>query len=613
MHTQTESYARPTVVGSYRDSHRARRSLPSRPANSTDVALDEVHHIDQQEAIRRAEYEARRAEALWRAEIEVHRAADIVTPHPKSALPRFMSAPFRCDGSGHEPEPANESSKSYRYHVSAEDALKRSGKMPRKTGDPALQMTPMSRVSSRRSEPSNHLVDAMHSHAPLAREHSHAPWAHPCQHIAHPTRVRSLSREQQIKISGECEDTPSPMTSDSESFPRSASHSPSDALQVRSHFLDPRFAAAPSEPALQSHPGARVSEAIYTPLTSPVLGPLRTLKLHSAAPSRVPSPILLPPPSIAASAEFSGLEDALPLYGSRSARAGTFGSPPNSDVFNRVKAKRKSPGSDDPLPPSTFLSRPFHYHHHHHSSYLSERSLTPLPTPSLPTPQLSSGPSSPGSSPRSLSQSSGPPPPAGPLHPFAPRGGGGSGNGTVSVASSRAPSPSPWPPPPPLQPGAIIPRHRRVGSSSGGGGGGNVHAHAHAHHHHIAHSVRKAFEMTPIHANSAARHTLWCVSQPASQPHSGFSTPPLLPLLLRSGDGAAAAALSSSSSSSLSLSMPVSRSGTPPITLPPLRKLPASSDADRRARDEGAGDECGGKVELPGFKEFEAAALAPSL
>jgi len=59
----------------------------------------------------------------------------------------------------------------------------------------------------------------------------------------------------------------------------------------------------------------------------------------------------------------------------------------------------------------------------------------------------------------------------------------------------------------------------------------------------------------------------------------------------------------------VSMSMPGSRSGSPPITLPPLKKALGSGNPDgpgRRGQSEGL-DEKDRKVELPGFRQFEAA------
>lgn len=194
-------------------------------------------------------------------------------------------------------------------------------------------------------------------------------------------------------------------------------------------------------------------------------------------------------------------------------------SPPHAGYPGRA-VKRKSAGAD--------VAHHASYAYPLHPSQLHERGL-----PSLPTPQLSSGPSS-------------------------------------NDSSSRPPSPS-------LRGHPTAPHHGREHGTLPS---------AH-HHHHLAHSVRLAFGMTPIHA--APRNTSW----PFSQPHSGVSTP------LHFGAGAGA-----------STSMPGSRSGSPPITLPPLKLAAAGCSMEE---EDATAEAERGRVELPGFSLFEAAARAPPL
>ncbi len=166
----------------------------------------------------------------------------------------------------------------------------------------------------------------------------------------------------------------------------------------------------------------------------------------------------------------------------------------------------------------------FSYHRglpvHGHGTHSQSHAHSYLPSShGLTTPVLSSGPSSNGSSPSS--------------HPH-----------------SRAPSPT-----------HSYPMHHSQ----------SYHAHSHSHPH-LAHSVRVAFEMTPIHAAA--------------------SLPPAFVHIAGSSAGA---------------SVPTSRAGSPPIKLAPLR-VPSPS---------ALGDERGGKspgiggVALPGFSEIEAATRAP--
>ena len=74
---------------------------------------------------------------------------------------------------------------------------------------------------------------------------------------------------------------------------------------------------------------------------------------------------------------------------------------------------------------------------------------------------------------------------------------------------------------------------------------------------------------------------------PASQPHSGVTTPMAL---------------------SLPRSMPGSRSGSPPIKLPPLKKRDLALDYGMVGVER---EQVKERVELPGFSQFEAAARAP--
>jgi zinc-finger protein CreA/MIG len=134
----------------------------------------------------------------------------------------------------------------------------------------------------------------------------------------------------------------------------------------------------------------------------------------------------------------------------------------------------------------------------------------------LTTPALSSGPSSNGSSPSSHSH-------------------------------SRAPSPT-----------HPHPSHHSQ----------SYHSHSHPY---LAHSVRAAFGMTPIHA-----------------------TAPLPPAYVHVAGGSA------------NPSMPTSRAGSPPIKLAPLRVPSPSAFGDERG---GKSPRVGG-VALPGFSEIEAATRA---
>jgi len=270
---------------------------------------------------------------------------------------------------------------------------------------------------------------------------------------------------------------------------------------------------------------ARAAGAYMTPSTSPFLGGLSTLNIHSTQPSRAPSPILLPPPATRPGSPGDDLHR----------RRGVPDSPPNSFSVGR---KRRSSSEYEPhrcaliflttmasshvlllcfrvsapaFQPTFPHQRGFPVNVTHPASHTHSALSSPY---GFTTPALSSGPSSSGSSPSS--------------HPH-----------------SRAPSP------PHAHPNY----------------------HSQSHHSHsspfLAHSVRAAFGMTPIH-----------------------TTGPLPPVHVPSGFAVA--------------SMPTSRAGSPPIKLAPLRVPSPSTLGDERS---GKSPRMSG-VALPGFSEVEAATRA---
>ena len=171
------------------------------------------------------------------------------------------------------------------------------------------------------------------------------------------------------------------------------------------------------------------------------------------------------------------------------------------------------------------------------------------------------------------------------------------GVGTVSTPSSRAPSPLHWSAaaasrPPTTSPSGPVNHHavhhpnENVGTN-----------------HHLTHSLRVAFGMTPIHGprnSTSSSNTTHPFSPPHSHTHhthSGTSTPMHFPSMTMTHP--------------ISMSMPGSRSGSPPITLPPLKKVLGDINPDGLGNgSEGLGGEKEEKVELPGFSQFEAAAKA---
>ncbi|RDX50363.1 hypothetical protein OH76DRAFT_1349384 [Lentinus brumalis] len=547
-----DSYARPTALYSpdptayeYPVSH-ARPGPPAEHIHHnpnafsalSSVAMGELYALERDEALRRAEYEVRHLEALRRAEYEA-RHADIMSVHgriSKSATTTPLGTPFftshfptgdeggyfgisRERDMGPDDEP-----------LTVKQARRRSmGSKRELTG---ASMHPLS---------SGHVVDApqshtrthLHAHAP--HSHAHSIWSHPYHHPA----------ANRPHLHPGHDDSPSPISSDSDSM--HAVQSPPQVSPAAAHRHVDHAARHAHGPPMKA-PGS--SEFAFTPSTSPFLGGLRTLNIHSTGPSRAPSPFRLPPPTLD-----SSLEEYGDYYDTRARKINSVaGSPPTVSVMSGRMAKRSSSGdivaygvahgvSADhfAMPPPTF-----------HIPYTSDRTSTT----SLPTPQLSSGPSSSGSSPRSRTQSL-----------------------NVADASSASSSRAPSPP--------LSTHHPRQGPYH------HPPNHHHHHHAHLAHSVRAAFGMTPIHPRPRA-------AGPALHPEHA-----------------------SLDAASASMSMPGSRSASPPIRLPPLN-LPSSpssplnrpdaatdKEARRRSLDGAVGDmslrERDGKVELPGFSEFTAA------
>ena len=487
------------------------------------VAMDELYMLEREEAIRRAEYEARHAEALRRA-TNPHDAKPAVRSKSETTSP--VSTPYQSTvslvggGGGY----FGTSSERDAHGAGEDEYITPKDKIKRRMSGPAWQMTPMSREPAPgHSQTLGHVVDSyMHR-----GQHGHAHRGH---HPSYQTSTLPASHTHQYRYLARQEDTPSPLSSDSDSFPH-LTNSPPNAFPAPQHAVH-NFGL--------SDPNARSSESAiaFTPSTSPFLGPLRTLNLHSANPSRAPSPILLPPASM-------GDGPLSPLEDHPQRRTNSFGSPPGSGVHTRPSVRRKS--APDDRPHLSSLTQTYSY-----SGQYSQ----------MHTPQLSSGPSSEDSSLGSLSYPLGNNANAGPLHLDT-------GSGTPSAANSRPSSP-------------LV-----LGRNDGAG---------HPHHHHIAHSVRKAFGMTPIHPQpQPPRNTSWTFSHT----QSGSSTP--------------APGIYSSS-------VPGSRSGSPPITLPPIKIQSALSSPSHRSpginqvsldEEESTGRRYLGERErLPGFSEFEAASLA---
>jgi zinc-finger protein CreA/MIG len=559
---QSESYARPTAVYNAESSsldHSSRLPqiadpsfvLASNPSPFTalsSVAMDELYALERAEALRRAEYEIRHSEALRRAEYEA-RHVEILSMHgrvSKSASTTPMMTPFY---------PPQTEDIGY-FGVPRERDPELHPSMPRHGSDDA--QLPLNKRGRRLSASSmrrdqvmphphsmGHVVDVRGLPHSQSHPHPHPSWTHPYHHA---------SQTHRSHLHGGHEECPSPVSSDSESLV--PTHSPTRAAAM--HAPVAGYSMDHSVPSTHSSrmPGGEVS---FTPSTSPFLGGLRKLNIHSAVPSRAPSPFHLPPP---------GLDSPIEGY-PHSHRFGVPDSPPAGKLGGR---KRNSTGDLVSLTPHATVPGVY-------PPYSSERNSAYLPTP-----QLSSGPSSSGSSPRTYPNS---------LCNGTPGGPSIIGSGSLSASSSRAPSPLHWSQPPKSQHNA--PTHGRD----------------HSHHHHLAHSVRAAFGMTPIHPRQ----------RPVS---SGF-----LPHGARShSDSATTATFSSLSMGSeqgeiLSTpSVPSSRASSPPIRLPPLKLPSTTSSSNNRLvpvvglqsllnAEEGSrgGVDAAApeRIELPRFSEVEAA------
>lgn len=503
--------------------------------------MDELYALEREEALRRAEYEARHAEALRRAEYEA-RSTEVIyfrERSSKSATTSPVSTPYHTGLSlkGTVADVGYISTRDWPVDEDTGRTLDKLNPNKRRMSGPAWQMTPIAQSQDVRP-----ILDSSRAAAITEAANGRIVTLGPGPlHPSHPPAYRHRATH---------EDSPSPLSSDSDSLP------PHHAAQNSSHipFARPRATyPAPSASAEVSPKGvpAIKPEFAFTPSASPFLGPLRTLNLQSTNPSRAPSPILLPP------AHGYNQNDApiSPIEGhghrQRSRGSSIVGSPPASKgVFGPASRKRSS----GEVSQMATLS-----HVHTYPGQLSFAVQPDRSIYSLPTPQLSSGPSSSssGSSPGSFTY---PLQGARPTFDIAPM--------TQSPSNSRPASPP-------------------HGVSNNGSVSSNGQ-------HHLAHSVGLAFGMTPINPSGPPRNTSWPSTKAAKM------------------NGSPNAPISSNALSSASL--PVSRSGSPPITLPPLRlkstslKDPSGYGQEMSGSDdEGVREKDACKVELPGFREFEAA------
>ncbi|KAF8903182.1 hypothetical protein CPB84DRAFT_810431 [Gymnopilus junonius] len=574
--------------------------------------MDELYALERQEAFRRAEFEARHAEALRRAQTQItspidphHRISKSATTSPVMRNGLALASddrnyyPLPSDRDWHGPaQPAPSSSR-----PSVDDLLRdqetdgaRQGSKRRLSG-PAWMPPPQPQHDPplAQSKSSGHLVETMRGGGSTSSHHG--LWSHPYHHPYH------YRPHYERRGAGQHDESPSPISSDSEPLP---AHERAYAPQSPPRIFNLQSAAAGrSHHGQGNHPidspphyssvRTTTSEFTFTPSTSPFLGPLRTLNIHSANPSRAPSPILLPPPSKSFDHGFY-IGDEHPRSG-----GGPYGSPPSSanNSFMRGFGKSQQPSHGHGMG---------HVQRRSDGLYSSFHGHGPASSSQVPTPQLSSGPSSNGSSPASLAHGLSYHHPGSMSH----SGAGGSGSDTLSASSSRAPSPLHW-------------------SRGSPPSTSFAHREQHGHNgHHLAHSVRLAFGMTPIHSVPPSRrssppppppprNTSWSATTNPFNQHQESQYGP--------GQHAYSQAANYQQVQTPAYthaggaSRPGSRPGSPPIRLAPLKSLPESSiglglelgsealekmKTDDEDVKKGVVEE---KVELPGFSEIEAAAL----
>ncbi|KAF6755952.1 hypothetical protein DFP72DRAFT_811062 [Ephemerocybe angulata] len=602
-------------------------NVPSPFTTLSSIAMDELYALERQEALRRAYYEQRHAEALRRAEYQTRqlRLSKSATTSPvmKAGLtlsndhPDRAFFPFSSMNPGHPSRPQN---------AADEEHAQRSR---RRMSGPSWQLSPPGSATTSPSMPphngpsnpnasglvqsrsSGHLVETMmkhHSSNSWGAPHHH-PYALPSQqhHLRQHHGVNRLSRGQE-----EPSETPSPMSSDSEPLPAAMPgyppHQHRGGILPQSPPSGRRIVGFHSTPASADHsPPYHYSSVIrngnapaefanhtpaFTPSTSPFLGPLRTLNIHSTNPSRAPSPVLLPPPGYPN--HYSGKEEDPTVTGfgphSRNSSTGafTFGSPTHHQggALHRAMLNKSGPHSQGLG--LGVVGQPFQYHMlPHNQAYLEKpgsllvSGANSFSTSNLTTPQLSSGsasgPSSTGSSPPGMVGGLG-------LQQF--HGAPGGTRMSRSAANSRAPSPE----------------RGHYASRPPSSGNGNPP------HHHLAHSVRMAFGMTPINSGPGQKER--------DNGNSGFSTPyppgqqqpqqfsvssataassPSTPWSSVRGNPTSAGGNPAGRASGTpfgfpqSLSMPPSRSNSPPITLPPIKTLSTSPPSQKRGRGFGFG------------------------
>ncbi|KAI9464974.1 hypothetical protein BJY52DRAFT_749758 [Lactarius psammicola] len=276
-----ESYARPIHSRRPAPSTSLIADTPSAFSTLSSIATDELYALEREEALRRAEYEAKRSEMVRRVE-HATRHAEILQTFgrlSKSAATSPVATPYLSGASA---------SREYFEPETDDDSALRSRR--RASGGWAQDVPPLPHATvdgeQRRRA---HVVWTTHSHS-----HSHPP----PYTLVHP-------RSQQ-------DDSPSPRSTDED---------------------------LPPPP----HVSVRTPGPYMTPTTSPFLGGLSTLNIHSTQPSRAPSPIMLPPP---ATRPGSPGDD---FYRRRG--GGVPDSPPNSFITSR---KRRSSADCEPYSAPAF-------------------------------------------------------------------------------------------------------------------------------------------------------------------------------------------------------------------------------------------------------------------
>ncbi|KAH9065225.1 hypothetical protein EDB87DRAFT_1574418 [Lactarius vividus] len=222
-----ESYARPIHSRRPAPSAPVLADTPSAFSTLSSIATDELYALERQEALRRAEYEAKHSEMVRRVE-HAARHAEILQTFgrlSKSAATSPVATPYLSGASV---------SREYFEPETDDDGALRSR---RHTSGGWVQDAPPPTVDGEQRRRAAVWTTHSHSH----------PYA-----LAHP---RSAPQQ---------DDSPSPRSTDEDLPP---------PVSVRT-------------------PGPYM-----TPTTSPFLGGLSTLNIHSAQPSRAPSPIMLPPPA----------------------------------------------------------------------------------------------------------------------------------------------------------------------------------------------------------------------------------------------------------------------------------------------------------------------------